>query len=735
MTPYKYESLDLSKETIRVLRLHRSPFFDNDICIELIQTTLGQVPFEALSYTWGTTEKPCNILLDGYQIPVTRNLHSALQYLRSRHEDRFLWIDAICINQDDHEEREQQVGQMKSIYEHAEKVLIWMGVSDPDIDEFFSAILPLRDLIMARARASLGGDDRSASESLLPGFLELRHCTVLKRIMQNGWFRRIWILQEVANARTASVIYGHNQMSTRLFTRLPLVLGISPSGGTQAVLDIMPGHSRSKSWWAERRDLRTLLSKFSGSQATDPRDEVYALLGLCSDQEYASIFIKPDYTRSQEQVAQDVGAYQHCLDLELPGLGILSKFSASTDRTVRRDDMFEWILQEYRLVTKSIDSAASSGQFESPRDELETLVQHLFHPRNREHIDTTPNICCLAEDPAYSDLFQKILDNDDVDFNIPNRTGDTVMHRAVTCWPDDQIQKLLLRKDVKLDTRNEYGFTPMLLAFMLERMSIAEELVGRVGNDIDLSTKVQAFYGCYVTGNFRKVCQISSSWSRASFTLVEESLLERSLTIEFPLLSDYDYRKTIWSLRGIHITRAYQDFSKELVWVMDFSQPGMKQFVKSQALAALRSSGVRLEWSAETEESILDIVVASGTLWKVKFVLDLGCRKGHTFQVQKSLLRTVRARQVDVARLLLSYAVSNGQWECSPLEGGRRVALSLAAVLQDREMMELLTKDQDQQGQAHGENYTITPQETATMKFLAAPNKWTRITEDFANGK
>lgn len=551
---YKYESLDLSNKTIRVLRLRSSPYFDDDVSTELVQTTLGQLPFEALSYTWGTTEKPCNIKINDFQIPVTRNVYVALQHLRLRNEDRFLWVDAICINQDDHEEREQQVGQMKLIYEYAEKVLIWMGVSDSNIDEFFTAILPLRDLIMARARASLSGEDHSSCETLVPSFLEPRHCNVLLRILENSWFKRIWILQEVANARTATVIYGHNEMSTRLFTRLPSMLGISPPGGSQAVLDIMPGHSRSKSWWAERRDLRTLLSKFSNSEATDPRDKVYALLGLCSDQDYASLFIKPDYTRSQEQVAQDVGAYQHCLDLGLPGVRILSKFSAFTDGIIRRDDMFEWILQEYRLVTKLLGSAAHNAQLETSQHQLEMLLQQLFHPRNRDHIDTMSNLCCLAEDPAYSGLFQQSLDNSDVDFNIPNHNGDTVLHRAIACWPIEQVQKLLHRKDVKLDTRNEYGFTPLILAFMLDRMPLVEQIVGRVGNDIDLSMKVQAFYGCYVTGGFRKVFQISSPWSRASFTLIEESLLERSLTMEFPLLSDFGYRKNISSLRRIPVT-------------------------------------------------------------------------------------------------------------------------------------------------------------------------------------
>lgn len=727
---YTYESLDLSNKTIRVLRLRRSPYLDDEIWTELIQTTLGEVPFEALSYTWGTTEKPCNIRINDSQIPVTRNVYVALQHLRLRNEDRFLWVDAICINQDNHEEREQQVGQMKSIYEYAEKVLIWMGVSDSNIDEFFSAILPLRDLIMARTRASLSGEDYSSSETLVPGFLESKHCKILLQILENSWFKRIWILQEVANARTATVIYGHNEMSTRLFTRLPSMLGVSAPGGSQAVLDIMPGHSRSKSWWAERRDLRTLLSKFSNSEATDPRDKVYALLGLCSDQYYASLFIKPDYTRSQEQVAQDVGAYQHCLDLELPIVGILSKFSAFTDGIIRRGDMFEWILQEYRLVTKSLGFAPRNVELETSRDQLEMLLQQLFHPQNREHIDTMSNICCLAEDPAYSGLFQKILDNSSVDFNIPNETGDTVLHRAITCWPVDQVQKLLLREDIKLNTRNEYGFTPLVLAFMLDRMSLVEELMERIGNDIDLSTKVQAFYGCYVTGGFRKVFQISPPWSRASFTLIEESLLERSLTMEFPLLSDFDYRKTTPALRGIPITSDIILGNRR--WAMDCSQPNMDKFVKPQALPALKRFGGRLEWSVEAEETILDVAVASGVLWKVKYILDFGRIRGQTFEITKSLLRAARARQVNVVQLLLSYAVPNNQWQAT-LREGRRRALEIASELQDDEMMVLLAKYQDREVQR--ENDPMTPRNNlATMKYLASSGNWTRITEDFALG-
>lgn len=165
---------------------------------------------------------------------------------------------------------------------------------------------------------------------------------------------------------------------------------------------------------------------------------------------------------------------------------------------------------------------------------------------------------------------------------------------------------------------------------------------------------------------------------------------------------------------------------------MHCSQPEMEQFVKPQkALAALRPSGGMLGWSADTEESILDLAVANGVLWKVKFILDLGCRKGHAFDIRKSLLHSVKARQVDVVQLVLAYAVPKDQWEQATLREDRRRAFRYASEFQDCEMIALLTKDQD--WQAHSENHPITPQDSAMMKFLATPDKWTRITEDFAD--
>ncbi|RYP89819.1 hypothetical protein DL770_004030 [Monosporascus sp. CRB-9-2] len=122
---YKYTPLDLATDTIRLVCLLKGSFND-DIRCELWESQLHRddVPYEALSYTWGGTEKSAKIFLDGCMAQVTHNLDTALRYLRLEDQDRIIWIDAICIDQDNERERGHQVGQMKRIYQNAEKVLI-----------------------------------------------------------------------------------------------------------------------------------------------------------------------------------------------------------------------------------------------------------------------------------------------------------------------------------------------------------------------------------------------------------------------------------------------------------------------------------------------------------------------------------------------------------------------------------------------------------------------------------
>jgi hypothetical protein len=83
--------------------------------------------YEALSYVWGDTKSSARILLNGVEFDVTENLGAALIHLRSATSERTLWVDAICINQDNILERNEQVRQMGSIYEQATGVIVWLG--------------------------------------------------------------------------------------------------------------------------------------------------------------------------------------------------------------------------------------------------------------------------------------------------------------------------------------------------------------------------------------------------------------------------------------------------------------------------------------------------------------------------------------------------------------------------------------------------------------------------------
>lgn len=124
---------------------------DSPLLCRLITTRFDEDPvYEALSYVWGPTDHPGCVILDGQAKSITSNLWSALTHLRKydqRHRQgdqdikpRRLWIDAICINQDDVLERNHQVQHMGRIYSRAAMVLVWLGPASEDSDLAMKAL-------------------------------------------------------------------------------------------------------------------------------------------------------------------------------------------------------------------------------------------------------------------------------------------------------------------------------------------------------------------------------------------------------------------------------------------------------------------------------------------------------------------------------------------------------------------------------------------------------------------
>ncbi|OAL54541.1 HET-domain-containing protein, partial [Pyrenochaeta sp. DS3sAY3a] len=290
MAFFQYAPLDHLKQSVRLLQLCQGDgaFIECYLFDALLHDPQGVISYEALSYTWGDTDKPYEIEVDGRLMAVTKNLYLALQHLRYTDQDRILWIDAICIDQNNDKERGHQVRQMTCIYEQAEQVLIWLGDGTADTDHLFD------HLTRVKQHATIY-DRIKEKPSRKDG---------LTHLLRHPWFNRVWIIQEVAKARSAQVLCGTRSASASDIAMLPLILGIEPNTHCQSILDIMPGSSRKKSWWSQSRELYTLLLKFRKSQATDPRDAIFALLGISSNASNATILI-PDYEKSVEEVIQD----------------------------------------------------------------------------------------------------------------------------------------------------------------------------------------------------------------------------------------------------------------------------------------------------------------------------------------------------------------------------------------------------------------------------------------------
>jgi len=96
--------------------------------------------YDALSYVWGSSEKRRSIFINKHELAVTENLHAALSHLRDKNLERILWVDAICINQADIQERSYQVRSMGKIYSKGSRVIVWLGEAVDNSDQALEAI-------------------------------------------------------------------------------------------------------------------------------------------------------------------------------------------------------------------------------------------------------------------------------------------------------------------------------------------------------------------------------------------------------------------------------------------------------------------------------------------------------------------------------------------------------------------------------------------------------------------
>ncbi|CAN9346683.1 unnamed protein product [Alternaria alternata] len=262
--------------------------------------------FEALSYTWGKRGDVKSIVVNGMQKDVPKNLEVALRALRDLPETRLgmrYWVDSLCINQEDEEERNEQVKRMTAIYGRARAVIVWLGQEEKT------------DKVAVQTMQHLCSNPYLENPLMLPKDLLPDGWSALFAFAQKPYWNRAWIIQELAmNHHSTLILCGDFRLTRRMIRlgadyfqkslkafqdrshQLDNVLGLdvwSIASRIYRLANLVYKPDLEES-------LTALLNLVRGAKATDARDKVYGILGLLDPA--ISADIAPDYSLSDQEV-------------------------------------------------------------------------------------------------------------------------------------------------------------------------------------------------------------------------------------------------------------------------------------------------------------------------------------------------------------------------------------------------------------------------------------------------
>ncbi|CAN9343177.1 unnamed protein product [Alternaria sp. RS040] len=316
----------MDPEDFRLMELQPGDEAEPLVC-RLMRVGIGRPPpYEALSYTWGRSTDVFTL----YQEPeisdssgtlktvskITRGLYEALLQLRQRTKPRILWVDAICIDQENLKERGEQVEIMRQIYANAARVVVWLGPADDETPVAVQAITTLKSHIASRGLSleTLKAMTDEGPELKMLGMtehiLDEKTLAVLRRVYCRPWFQRIWVVQEVTAGGSSSEV--HIGPYVIPWDDLGMVtLGLQVMLWNSPVPTEAPGTRNALVMWQGRLFARktppTLLDEARSYLATDSRDKVYALYGFAAFQELFQRFgFKPDYTIKERELYEQV---------------------------------------------------------------------------------------------------------------------------------------------------------------------------------------------------------------------------------------------------------------------------------------------------------------------------------------------------------------------------------------------------------------------------------------------
>ncbi|KAF1991947.1 HET-domain-containing protein [Aulographum hederae CBS 113979] len=337
-------------------------------------------PYECLSYTWGdpsdsrmVTLCPRVVQADIFSTaalypfaPVTANLEAALRHLRSETEDRVLWIDSLSINQDDLEERASQVGMMREIYAKAKEVSVWLGKNEEtsltlhlfakclEAEFVRSTGVPQEDILQPSGFGFDASQVKSMESMESDAFSVIPHenaLVALADFFDLPWFRRSWVLQEVNCATRVKVLWGRFELT---WSSIILAAFWQGQRATEYLKSSLKKRVQHRSGYLPelwlslaqrgREDplaITDILFRAREFNATDPRDKIFALLGLgreTRDQPSSHSQLTPNYSKSKTQVYAD---FTKAHIIRSNSLELLSAVDIFTEDTEGNQDIRE----------------------------------------------------------------------------------------------------------------------------------------------------------------------------------------------------------------------------------------------------------------------------------------------------------------------------------------------------------------------------------------------------------
>ncbi|EUC43544.1 hypothetical protein COCMIDRAFT_100602 [Bipolaris oryzae ATCC 44560] len=425
-TKPRYPGDPLRAGEIRVLWLQPGRWTDPIVC-ELSNAKIEVVQYRALSYVWGSQFDQRFVRLNGRSYPVTLNLESALRHLRAKYKEGLvLWVDALCIDQANDEERTRQVQLMRCIYASCQECLVYLGQS---LDSTVGALTEPTSILdfgqhgaYVPARSTLKSSHKPGLYDVFEFFYKLSESNHLYQILpahggqkQAGmnsknhrsykdstdffealrmfmhapftpWWPRIWVIQEVALPPQVVIHYGTISAPWTMFAKAAKTYRLHSSSCCRKFMHNLPRDEEtvvhnSFETMSKVEDLRQryhthqpetvylglldLLRLFRDRKSSDPKDKVFALLSM-AEVVPGRKPLTPDYSLSEKEV------YLQATLESIYSTKLLSVFSTELGRKFR-SDLPSWVpdwgapgSHTYHLRAKAIKYYNACGKEATP---------------------------------------------------------------------------------------------------------------------------------------------------------------------------------------------------------------------------------------------------------------------------------------------------------------------------------------------------------------------------------